>query len=124
LAIREKDNQGRFWIIGLFSLFLVYYIYKRIKKFNKPVKKIIAISIDGISVAPYGFIGWENIKSECINARGNAPYGMDYFFEFKTKDNKIIEIPGFGLNKNIFQIRSIVKKYRNYYEKYVIPKYD
>ena len=124
LAIKEKSYEENFWIIGFLSLVLLYYIYRRVKKLNKPAKKIIVISVDGISVAPYGFIGWENIKSEYINARGNAPYGMDYFFEFKTKNNVIIEIPGFGLTKNIFQIRNIVKRYRNHYEEYVIPKYD
>ena len=96
----------------------------RIHKLKKTPKKIIVIAIDGISVNPYGFIEWKEIKSACISARGRGTSGMDYFFEFKTKDNKVIEIPAFGLTKNIFQIRKIVKKYMKYYEEYVTPRYN
>ncbi|CAL2103657.1 protein of unknown function [Tenacibaculum sp. 190130A14a] len=123
-AIKE-DNHELYWLIGIFSPLPFYYIFKNLKEINKPPKKIIVISIDGISVPMYGFIKWELIENEEITFKGSGiPRGWAAYLKIKIKEKKIVEIPIDNLSKNIFQIRRILRKYRKHYDEYVTPRYN
>ena len=126
----KSDNKISFSLyLGIpFLLIMFYDTYKKTKKLKelkKNTKNILVISIDGIKVPIYGFIPWEKIKDEYINAESSALFeGLEFFIKIQTTDNKIIKLPSYGLNKNTFQINRTLKKYKNYYDVHIKPKYN